>query len=151
MAFPNLHALKIRMLSIPDLDHVPFDWLSSGKHWIVTYAFLCGEHVKVGKTRNLKSRWSGLRVANPTEFRLLGAVEGDRERWAHRELERAGWPRVSGEWFQDAWIYEHVWEDAVHLRDVLYELGLCWRVTVGTLVEAFLNDGPDTADQAGKR
>lgn len=132
----NLALLKTRMLH-SETDHVPFGWIPSGNHWVVTYALAVNDHIKIGKTRNLRARWSNLQTANPGTMVMIGAVQGDHERRAHWTVERAGWPRVSGEWFEDGWIYERVWEDAVHLRDVLYDLGLCWRVAVGTMVEMF--------------
>ena len=54
--------------------------------------------VKVGFTRNVRSRFTGLRNAAPCELRLLGSVRGvPSTEWAFHQF--LGHRRVYGEWF----------------------------------------------------
>lgn len=68
---------------------------------MVTYAAICGDYVKVGRTRNASGRLRGLQIGNPLPISLYGVVDGNSERECHAYLELCGIERVSGEWFRD--------------------------------------------------
>lgn len=65
-----------------------------------TYAMLCGESVKVGRSYNVLQRLKQLQTSNPRPISLLGVLEGDHERAIHVHLKNSGVRRITGEWFE---------------------------------------------------
>ena len=66
-----------------------------------TYAITDGISIKIGKSENVSARVSQLQTANARPLMLLGCLDGNVERDAHRFLERCGVRRFEGEWFED--------------------------------------------------
>lgn len=59
----------------------------------------CGEFVKIGYTRDLYPRFSGIQTGNPHKLEILFVILGDRE--LEVELHQScGVDRVRGEWFR---------------------------------------------------
>lgn len=67
---------------------------------LCTYAILCGQHVKVGKSRSVRKRLAQLQTGMPLPAFIMGSVLGDCEKEVHRKLEDRGVKRTNGEWFE---------------------------------------------------
>jgi excisionase family DNA binding protein len=64
------------------------------------YFFRSGPFVKIGTTRNIKSRLQNLQISHPTPIALVGTIPGGVrvERELHRRFASL---RVNGEWFRE--------------------------------------------------
>ncbi len=65
------------------------------------YFITDGDHIKIGRSNNLKNRIASLQTANPKPLKVLGVKRGA-ETTVERELhERFSAMRGNGEWFED--------------------------------------------------
>lgn len=64
---------------------------------IKTYLVTDGSSVKIGKTRNIRSRIRSLQTAHPRPLRVLLVLDGDVEYMLHEKFKDS---RLKGEWFE---------------------------------------------------
>ena len=66
---------------------------------VFTYCISDGlGHVKVGKSEDIESRLRALQTSNPSQLRVVGKIDANRERDIHV---RYGHLRIRGEWFTE--------------------------------------------------